>query len=320
MRERWTRTTPVLQVGEDEAAELLAPALGAVRIEALVPLGGGHSNTNIRVKLSSPPHNVVLRLYQHDPAQARKEAAITRLVSKSVPVPHYHYVGERVSDGWTYAVVDFVEGETLQSMAERAGESELSAAGESVGSVLAAIHAFTFEQAGFLDGDLKVTPFAGGFSSVAYLQSCFSGIAGERIGRELAEGVIAFARKNEGRSDAWNNPPRLTHFDFGGTNILMRNDGTVAGVVDWEYAAAASPAADFGNLLRPPLGAMPAFVRGVEQGYHRGGGMLPDDWRALTRIADLGAWAEFMTRSNVSEQLIEDARTMLRETIFSDSP
>ncbi|MGZ6009418.1 MAG: hypothetical protein ACXWLO_09045, partial [Rhizomicrobium sp.] len=75
---------PVLQVGEDEAAELLAPALGAVRVEALEPLNGGHSNTNIRVKLSSPPRDVVLRLYQHDPAQARKEAAITRLVSKSV--------------------------------------------------------------------------------------------------------------------------------------------------------------------------------------------------------------------------------------------
>ena len=189
-----------------------------------------------------------------------------------------------------------------------------------MGSVLAAIHAFTFEQAGFLDGDFKVTPFAGGFSLVAYLQSCFSGIAGERIGRELADGSDRVRKKNEGRSDAWNNPPRLTHFDFGGTNILMRNDGTVAGVVDWEFAAAASPAADFGNLLRRPLGAMPAFVRGVEQGYHRAGGMLPDDWRALTRIADLGAWAEFMTRSNASEQLIEDARTMLRETIFSGSP
>ena len=100
----------------------------------------------------------------------------------------------------------------------------------------------------------------------------------------------------------------------------MRNDGTVAGVVDWEFAAAVAPAPDFGNLLRRPLGAMPVFVRGVERGYRRAGGMLPDDWRELTRIADLGAWAEFMTRSNASEKLIEDARTTLRETISSGSP
>ena len=312
MRERWTRTAPVLQVSAEEAATLLGPALGTVTIVSLEPLSGGHSNTNICVRLAD--RSVVLRLYQRDPSQARKEAALSTLVAARAPAPRYLHLGERASNGQTYAVVEFVAGETLQSCAKRASADELASAGASVGRVLAAIHSFTFDTAGFFDGELNITPFPGGTSNARFLETCFKGIAGERVGRELADAVIAFARQNEHRSAAWNNPPRLTHFDFGGTNILVHADGSVAGVVDWEFAAAASPAADFGNLLRPPLGHRSEFVDGVEQGYRDAGGDLPEDWRELTRLADLGAWAEFMSRPQASERLISDAQTIFRQT------
>jgi aminoglycoside phosphotransferase (APT) family kinase protein len=206
-----------------------------------------------------------------------------------------------------------VEGETLAAMAKHASDDEMAAMGRSVGAVLAAIHAHTFDQPGLLDSDLKVTPFPGGASLASYLEMSFQGIAGERIGRELADAVIALSRRNEGRQEAWNHPARLTHFDFGGTNILMRSDRSVAGVVDWEFAASAAPSADFGNLLRPPLGNSSSFVRGLESGYRAAGGKLPNDWLELTRLADMAAWAEFLTRPEVSPQVIDDARKYLRE-------
>jgi aminoglycoside phosphotransferase (APT) family kinase protein len=302
---------PVLTVGSEEAAALVMPALGEVRVLSVEPIAGGHSNTNLLLRLDRPPYFVVLRLYQRDPAQARKEAAISALVSATVPVPRYFCIGERASNGQTYAVVDWVEGETLATLAKSAKDDELTAIGHAVGAVLAAIHAHTFAQPGLLDGDLKVTPFPGGASLTSYLELSFRGLAGERIGRALADAVIALARRNEGRQDAWNHPARLTHFDFGSTNILMRDTQTVSGVVDWEFAASAAPSADFGNLLRPPLGRSAAFVRGVEGGYRAAGGQLPDDWLELTRLADMAAWAEFLTRPNVSPQVIDDARTIL---------
>jgi aminoglycoside phosphotransferase (APT) family kinase protein len=319
MRERWERTTPVLSVGPQEAAELIRPALGDVRVLHVEPIAGGHSNTNLHVELEPAPYAVVLRLYQRDPAQARKEAAIAALVAPTVPVPLYLYLGERASNGQTYAVVEWVEGETLAVMAKRAGDDELAAMGHAIGAVLAAIHAHTFEQPGLLDGDLKVTPFPGGASLTSYLEMSFQGLAGERIGRALADAVIALARRNESRQDAWNHPARLTHFDFGGTNILMRDTQTVSGVVDWEFAASAAPSADFGNLLRPPLGKSAAFVRGVESGYRAAGGPLPDDWLELTRLADMAAWAEFLTRPKVSPQIIDDARKILSEMTSATS-
>jgi aminoglycoside phosphotransferase (APT) family kinase protein len=234
-------------------------------------------------------------------------------VAATVPVPRYLYCGERASNGQTYAVVEWVDGKPLAIAAKRASEQDLQAMGKSVGAVLSAIHAHTFEHAGFLNADLKVTPFPGSTSLGAYLEFSFRGIARERVGDELADAAIAFARRNESRQDVWNHPARLTHFDFGATNILMRSDASVAGVVDWEFAASATPAADFGNLLRPPLGKSAAFIRGVETGYRGAGGFLPDDWLELTKLADIAAWTEFLTRPNVSAEVVQDALKVLRD-------
>jgi aminoglycoside phosphotransferase (APT) family kinase protein len=313
-RERWTRTTPVLAIDAEEAAALLRPALGDVSVTALAPLAGGHSNTNIHVRLDAAPHNVVLRLYQRDPAQMRKEAALARLVAGRVPAPAYLYCGTR-ANGQGYAVVEWLDGTPLQPLVRRASEDDLAAAGRDIGRALAAIHGFTFPRAGFLDGDLTVTPFPGGASNAGFLETMFAGIAGERLGHALAADVVAYAKANEQRAAAWNDPPRLTHFDFGSSNILVRGDFSLAGIVDWEFAAAASPAPDFGNLLRPPLGHSSAFVEALEASYRDAGGILPGDWRALARLADMGAWAEFLSRADIGEALIEDARQTLIRTI-----
>ena len=315
-RERWTRQTPFLDVSEDEAAELLRP-LGSAGIASLETLRGGHSNTNIRVRRNGADA-VVLRLYQRDPGQARKEAAIATLVTGKVPAPRYLRVGER-ENGQTYAIVEYVDGTPLQSRRRVASEDDLARAGYEIGRALAGIHSFTFDKAGILGPDLTITPFPGGASATAFLEQCFAGIGGERLGRELAQQVVAYAEANEHRSAAWSHPPRLPHFDFGSSNILVRDDFSLAGVVDWEFAAAASPAPDFGNLLRPPLGHSSAFIEALEDGYRGAGAFLPDDWRALTRLADMGAWAEFLSRPQISDALIEDARQILRQTISAPS-
>jgi aminoglycoside phosphotransferase (APT) family kinase protein len=319
-RERWTRATPVLTIQADEAAAMLRPALGAVDVVGLDPLTGGHSNTNVRVRLGHAPGNVVLRLYQRDPAQMRKEAALARLVAGRVPAPAFLYCGTRNATGQNYAIVEWIDGQPLQALVRQAGEDQLATAADDIGQALAAIHSFTFARAGFLDGDLNITPFPGGETNSGFLETIFAGVAGERLGKDFAAEVVAYAKANEHRAATWNEPPRLTHFDFGSSNILVRDDVSLAGIVDWEFAAAASPAADFGNLLRPPLGHSTAFVEGIQAAYRASGGYLPDDWRALTRLADMGAWAEFLSRPNISEALIADARLILAQTIGRAPP
>jgi aminoglycoside phosphotransferase (APT) family kinase protein len=315
-RERWTRQMPFLDVSEDEAAALLRP-FGSAPIASLETLRGGHSNTNIRVRRSGAD-DVVLRLYQRDPGQARKEAAIAALIAGKVPAPRYLHVGER-ENGQTYAIVEYVDGAPLQPRVRGASEDELAHAGYDIGRALAGIHSFTFAQTGFLGPDLTITPFPGGASAAAFLEQCFAGIGGERLGRDLARDVVAYAKANEHRIAVWQTPACLTHFDFGSSNILVRDDFSLAGIVDWEFAAAASPAPDFGNLLRPPLGHSSVFIEALENGYRDAGGDLPDDWRALTRLADMGAWAEFLSRPQIPDSIIEDARQILRQTVNAPS-
>lgn len=82
----------------------------------------------------------------------------------------------------------------------------------------------------------------------------------------------------------------LVHGDFNPTNILMRN-GTLAGIVDWEFAHAGTPFMDIGNLLRHlPAGLHTA----VREGLQEGGMALFPDWKERAELADLGSHLEFL--------------------------
>lgn len=89
-------------------------------------------------------------------------------------------------------------------------------------------------------------------------------------------------------------------------------------MLDWEFAFAGSPAFDLGNLLRPPLGALPGFAEAVAEGYAGAGGRLPEDRRRVSRIADLRAWADLLSRPEASPAPIEDARRVVAETVRDD--
>jgi aminoglycoside phosphotransferase (APT) family kinase protein len=316
MRERWTRATPAISISTDEAQGLIAPALPDTKVRAVELVSGGLSNTNLRVVLESAPGAVLLRLWQRDPSQAKKEAALAKLLEGRVPVARALHLGKRQAA--PYAVLDWIEGERLEAIAPTLDEPDLAFLARDIGRVLAAIHALTFAQAGFLGPDLAVTPFPS-FALGGYLKACLiDGVGAKHIDAALAARVVAFAEANGHLLDAWSQPPRLTHFDFGGSNVLVaRRDGAweVAGVVDWEFAASASPAADFGNLLRPPVGRLPGFADAVAQGYRAAGGDMPENWRTLVRLSDLGAWAEFLTREHVDERVISDATRMFESAL-----
>lgn len=323
MRAGWARDRPEIAIGRAEAERLIAPALPGARVAAVTPVGGGLANTNLRVDLAGTAAPVLLRLYQRDPSQAAKEAALHRLVAGRVPVPALlHDAGDNPVTGGPYAVVEWVEGTRLETVAPGLSPDAAAGLGQSVGATLAAIHGFTFEEAGFLDATLRVaSPIdVGGEGLQEFLRLCLvDGIGGARLGTALTEAVLAFAAREAHALDAWTTPARLVHADFNGSNILVRQDAAgawgVAAVLDWEFALSGTPAFDFGNLLRAPLGDLPGFEAAVAEGYAAAGGSLPADWRRLARIADLTSWADFLARPEAGEALIADARRVIAATI-----
>ena len=324
MREDWTRATPAVNLDAKAVSSLMDPAFPGASVTEVEPARGGLSNTNLRVGLSGHSEPVLLRLYQRDTTQARKEMAVIEMVASRVSVPRLLYFSDdNAVTGGPYAILKWIDGARLQAVAPRLGREELAQLGRSIGRTLGAIHGFLFDSPGFLDAALQVVEPVdfGRDGHLAYLRRCLiTGRGGARLGQGLTSELLAFVERDGGLLDDWLDAPCLTHADFNGSNILVRqrpSDGgwEVAAVLDWEFAFSGSPAFDFGNLLRPPLGEAQGFADATAAGYRQAGRTLPSDWRRIARIADLAAWAEFLDRPDEGAARIDDAREVIRSTI-----
>ena len=199
MRDGWTRGIPALALDTAAAEALIAPAFPGARVIEALAVEGGLANTNLRLTLAGRDSPLLLRLYQRDPAQARKEVALHRRLSGSVPVPAIlHAADDNAITGGPYAVVEWSEGAHLGRIAPMLAAEPRRHLGQDIGRVLAAIHEVTFPTAGFLDADLQVAqPLdAGKGGLVGFLWICLvDGRGGGRLGPELTAAALAFAER-----------------------------------------------------------------------------------------------------------------------------
>ncbi len=324
VRAKWRRSRAEVELDAPAIARLVRDGLPLARVTGHRPLLGGRSNTNIAVNLADRPHRVVLRIYQGDPAQARKEAALARMLSeRRAPIARMlHFADQNPVTGHPYALIEWIAGERLEVAMRDFGPAGLMTLAPAIGTALAAIHTIRFPHTGFFADDLRIPEAVdmGHGGLLAYLRRCLHHGPGEqRLGQKLTRDLMAFVAREGHRLDAWLDAPCLTHADFNGSNILVRKTGDgpwmVAAVLDWEFAFSGSPAFDFGNLLRPPLGERPAFASALIESYRAAGGTAPDDWQRIARIADLYSWAEFLGRPDPGHAVIADARRIVAATI-----
>ncbi len=322
LRATWDRGVPTLKVDEAGLAELIASLFPGRGLDEATVLSGGLANTNMRLALDGPPGDVVLRLYQRDPRQMAKEAAIAARLDGKVPVARFlHVEPDAARLGAPFAVMSWIDGITLDTVLADLDDNDLARLGADLGRLLATIHGVTFETSGFFDGGLSVVqPIdVGGAGLVAF---CRADLQDEtvlaRLGAPRAAGLQAFVDDHAGLLDAWTGPPCLTHSDFNGSNILVKPGRLpieIAAVLDWEFALAGSPFFDLGNITRPPLGDNNTFTAGLERGYRKVDDQLPDNWRDLARLADLTAWVDFATRPELSDSVLKDVLNMIDRTI-----
>lgn len=322
MRENWSRATQTLEFTTDELTKMIAPILPKRKVVASFYTQGGLANTNIRLKLSDTQTPLMLRVFTRDPSQAEKEYRIYQRIKGVVPAPQvYFYSPTNPVSGHPYSIMQVAEGDRLETLVEGLDDSWSVEVGHSVGDALAAIHSVTFEREGFLDGQLNIaTPISMGAAGfVGFAQSCLEqGIVQQRLGDEYCRGLMQFINAEAHAFDAWKSAPCLTHADFGGSNILVHKydyGWKVSAVLDWEFALSANPFMDFGNLLREPLGSIYGFENAVLEGYTARGGRLPDNWHELSKLADLTAWLDFLTRPSANDRLVDDARNVIRQTM-----
>ncbi len=321
MKEHWPRYTPVVSLDAADVGRLILPLFPGHTIAHVEPVKGGLINTNLKVRLSRRPGALLLRVYQRGIAPAEKEMAVHRLVGGRVPVPHFlYFCAENPLTGHPYAILDWIEGFELQAMFTAPAAERRVALGGAIGRMLAAVHRFTFDKFGVLDADLNVRePIdLDKKGLIAYLEQTFlKGPGGARLGAELSSALLHFAAREGDILDEWLQQPCLVHGDFNGSNILLgaSKDCRIAAIIDWEYALSATPALDFGNLLRPPLDANPEFAAALAEGYREVGGSLPAQWERIARLADMYAFADILSRPATNAVVVADAKAVITKLI-----
>jgi aminoglycoside phosphotransferase (APT) family kinase protein len=311
---------------------LLAKVFPRRSVKNLQLLSGGLINTNIRVDFGINYEPVVLRLYRNGAAVCRKELAIHNLVSRRIPVPRVLYAEPDGIDGSpAFSINEYVIGSTFRELKRTKDLTAIQQASYSVGATLAAIGNFKFEKPGRLEVEedgaaLSVGPkFIEGADQFARLMDMFLASANceRRAGPKLVQRLHDYAWSWSSRIPNLEESRSLVHNDFGKRNILLHQENgkwVVAAILDWELAFSGSPLLDVGHVLRYERISAPAIEPHFSQGFVEHGGQLPDNWREIARMIDLGGLVECLTHDALPNDVEIELLELINATLDHRDP
>lgn len=286
---------------------MIQPAFPGGTVTDSAPLDG-MANSSYRVTLDGREAPVTVRVYTRAPESAAREWEIMANVARRVPVPHIFWQGSNPDlIDKPYAILRWVDGVPLDEVIAEGGP-EAHQAAYAAGEVLGRIGSFTFPKAGFLGPDLTIAEpmdsFAQGIRDC--VRDCaFKGIAAERMGRDLSARMWSFAMRHVGRLNRIRDGKCLVHADFHGRHLIMRRsreEWTVAGVLDWEFAFSGPQLFDMGQMIRYQ-GMPPEYHDDFARGFADHGGELPEDWRTIGRVCDLVNLMQFLSRPELTTEM-----------------
>jgi aminoglycoside phosphotransferase (APT) family kinase protein len=296
------------------------------RIEEAKLLSGGLSNTNLKVSFRSGEEAVVLRLNRRGANTCLKEIEALRLVRQTVPVPEVFHVDPNGIDGsGPFSVIQFVEGLTFQQLKRTGNLTAIHEASSSVGKTLAAIGGYQFSKPGRLfatpKNQLEVgAPYTKSSDPIPEILDSFldSKEVQHRLGAPLVDGVHNLVWAWAPSLPDITEVSQLVHSDFGNRNILVNEingQWKVAAVLDWEFAFSGSALMDVGNFLRYETAHEPLREPHFSRSFVEHGGKLPDGWRQIIRILDLGALVECLTHNYLPDDVANEIIGLINSTL-----
>jgi aminoglycoside phosphotransferase (APT) family kinase protein len=297
------------------------------RISQKQLLAAGLRNANFKLTLDSSSEPVVLRIYEHDPSLCRKEIDLMRLVRHTVPVPEVIHAEPRgLEELPPFALLQFIQGASLLDLKRRSDFEAFAQASSSAGETLAAIGRFPFSRTGWLGpGPAVAAPLLAGADPVPnFIDLCLAAPnLVRRVPAELRRRIHQSIWHSSHRFVDLDAGPRLVHGDFSRRNLLARQAAgrwSVVAVLDWEFAVAGTPLIDVANFLRYEKASRPLAEPHFSTGYLRSGGALPGDWRRVSRLLDLAATCESLTRGDLPEDVATELVELVRATVEDRDP
>jgi len=241
-------TSPIQGIDVERVTAWFVDRLGATAPLAFDLIAGGRSNLTYRVRdeaggdwvLRRPPLGHVLAT-AHD--MAREHRIISALADTDVPVARSRaLVTDEAVNGAPFYVMDFLDGLILRDLAdaEAVAPEVRRRAGLSIAETLAKIHAVDPDAVGL--GDLG--------RKDGYIErqlKRWNGQFEKSATRELPSVTEAFARLSATVPEQ--GAAAIVHGDYRLDNTMLRPDGEVQAVLDWEICTLGDPLADLGLLM-----------------------------------------------------------------------
>lgn len=318
------RSNPWVTLGIEQVQSLLSACLPKARVKSVEALPGGHCNTSYKVLVEGALQPLVLRIFTHDPAGARRQISLLRHVRALAPVPEIlHFSDRHAWLPYPYAIMTCVEGAPLERVLPILPPSKQREVGRAVGRTLARLGKFTFEGTGTFDDDLRlkqVVPTVGDLWQAIIGGALFEGRLSQRIGRTLSNRLWSMVEASKPLLDTLPHANALVHGDFNSKNILVhpRAGGWgVSAVLDWDCAYAGSPMADLANLFAYQGNVSPVFESGVLEAFTAAGGALPAEWRRVASLLDLITVVEFLNQRSERPRAFEEAKRQLERAVLA---
>ena len=290
-------------------------------------LSGGLINTNIKIEFSSHQPPVVLRLYQGDTEVCLKESAVLRLIHSTVPVPQIiHVEPNGINGSRPFCILEFVNGITFQQLKRTRDIEAIHEAAASVGKTLARIGKYQFFKPGLLQTDLKKQLIGDGYGEgpdpIPRLLDLFlqSEALQRRLDGSFRQKLHTFIWSWAAQLRELNNEVHLVHSDFGNRNILVdciNGRWQVVAVLDWEFSLSGSPLLDVGHFLRYDRGGVSLLEPFFSRAFVEFGGVLPEDWRRISRVLDLTGLVHCLTHPQLPDDVTREIQQLITSTFSS---
>lgn len=207
-------------------------------VECLVPLAGGGMNETYRVELDDGVA-VVARIARQPTPWFIDEAQLM-VKARAAGVPTAEVLGlehlEHQGDLLSFSIQEFLPGRSLEELAGELPAAELERLTIDAGEILARVHSVVLDADRGIRHELRWPED----HEVDRIVGIVTEVLGPPSAAIVERGVELLRQVLSSRTT-----PRfaLAQGDFLPKNLLI-NDGTIAGVIDWEFAGVAPPAFD----------------------------------------------------------------------------
>lgn len=311
-KEDWEKTSVLRELSEDDVQGMVRAWSPKAKVASYQILDGGCANVNVKVLVEGGGAPVLLRLYIRDTLMAKKEQKINALLRGKVHVPGAFDVCEY--NGSTFAVAEFLEGETLREFFLREkGPSDrvVYKVMFALGKDLAELRKVTFEKSGFFDENLDVVDV---FAEDGYLDFARQIIKTKTLQKIFSTGeldaIVKCLEKNKAYFPS-EEECSLVHGDFNPANILVGEGGCVTGVLDFEYAFSGSTLADIADMLREAHLMPPAYKEGFLMGLAAGGCCLPEKLDQSVCVINIVTLLDCIVSSPEKPKLVANCKELI---------